>query len=462
MRNLPDLQPSNEVESTIRDRTAELVRSNELLRDENLRLHKHVNDLNLLLKTARQGSDNDRETRRAALNLMEDAVESRRELQIENHARREIEEELRLTDRRKDEFLATLAHELRTPLSPIRNGLQILRLKSSDENEYKRTLASMDRQINHIVRLVDDLLEVSRITRGKIELRTAHLELEKIVKNALEISQPAIEAAGHQLFLSLPDDPILVDGDEVRLTQVISNLVNNAAKYTHNGGQIWVTVSKTDTLATITVRDTGIGISDDMQSRVFEIFAQVDRSYSRAQGGLGIGLTLARSLIEMHGGSIVVHSDGPGHGSEFTVRLPMSSNQHCANDDAVSPDVDQLTSSILVVDDNRDAAESLSILLSHFGANVRAVHSGQAALRAVQEFRPGVVLLDIGMPGMDGFEVATRLRQQKENKGVTLIALTGWGQEADRKRTRDAGFDHHLTKPVELESLRTLLLSIHK
>jgi signal transduction histidine kinase/CheY-like chemotaxis protein len=374
-------------------------------------------------------------------------------------ARKQAEESLRQADKRKDEFLATLAHELRNPLAPLRNSVNLLHLTASDDPATVRLCETMERQVNQLVRLVDDLLEVSRITRGKIELRQENVELATVARNAIETSRPVIDNAGVQLAITLPQEPIIVHGDPVRLGQVFSNLLNNAAKYTNAGGQIWFTARKQGDEAVISVRDTGIGIAADVLPNVFDMFMQVDRATNRAQGGLGIGLTLVRSLVELHDGSVSVQSEGPGTGSEFVVRLPVvAEKQRSARVEPSSSAYGAIPSRrILVVDDNVDSAKTLGMLLKYLGADVHVVNDGVAALAAVEKYRPDVVLLDIGMPGMDGYEVARRIRELEGVGGVTLIALTGWGQEDDRRRTREAGFDHHLVKPADIVALQTLL-----
>jgi PAS domain S-box-containing protein len=376
--------------------------------------------------------------------------------------RKLAEAALRDADRRKDEFLAVLAHELRNPLAPIRNSLHILRLTGHLDPAAERVTDMMERQVNHMVRLVDDLLEVSRITRGKIELRKEVVEIASIVRSAVETSRPLIEAAGHRLEVTLPPEVLTVEGDPVRLTQIFANLLNNAAKYTDTGGQIWLTVVRDADGVAISVRDTGVGIPTDTLPRVFELFMQGDRHAGRAQGGLGIGLTLAKSLVEMHRGTIRAFSEGLGHGSEFVVRLPLSTFQlptdaPLAGQESIAPLAPRR---VLVVDDNRDAAESMGTLLKLLGVDAYVVHNGPDALEALSFYQPTVVLLDIGMPGMDGTEVARRIRQRPDGRGITLIALTGWGQEEDRRRTMAAGFDFHLIKPADVNALRALLTSI--
>jgi PAS domain S-box-containing protein len=375
--------------------------------------------------------------------------------------RKLAEDAQKRAERTKDEFLATLAHELRNPLAPIRNSLHIMRLAGDNDPTLRRVSEIMERQVDHMVRLVDDLLEVSRITRGQIELRKEPIELAAVVSRAVETSRPLIDAGRHQLAISLPTEPVLVDGDSVRLAQVVSNLLNNAAKYTNHGGQIWLSVRKEESQAWISVRDTGIGIPAAMQPLVFEMFSQVDRFSSRSQGGLGIGLTLVRSLVEMHGGEVHLKSEGTDHGSEFIVRLPLCiETAHAAN--SAAPRIASMVLArqrVVVVDDNRDAATSMGLLLKILGADVEVVNSGPAALLAVESYRPAVVLLDLGMPEMDGYEVAKRIRERPEFDDVMLIALTGWGQDDDRRRAHEAGFDHHLVKPADISSLQELLQS---
>ncbi len=372
------------------------------------------------------------------------------------------EEALKEADRRKDDFLAVLAHELRNPLAPIRNALHILRLTAPKDETAMRVGDMMERQVNHMVRLVDDLMEVSRITRGKIELRKEAVDVATIIRSAVEASQPLIDAAGHRLHQVVPDEAVTLEGDPVRLTQVVSNLLNNAAKYTDHGGDIWLTVRDEVHAVSISVRDSGTGIPREMLPRVFELFTQVDRNAGRAQGGLGIGLTLVKSLVQMHGGSVRAYSAGAGQGSEFVIRLPVAphlraqvhaeANGNQAN--ALAPQ------RVLVVDDNHDAADSLGTLLRLLGSEVEVVYNGPDALAAVTTWQPAVVLLDIGMPGMDGYEVVRRMREEPACRNITVIALTGWGQEADRKRSKSAGFDHHLIKPADLHTLEDLLGTI--
>lgn len=439
----------------------ELLQANRLLRAEIQVLREENAALQKRLTNARLGSRAEQESRRAALNLMEDAVRAKQAEQHENAERRKIEDELRLADRRKDEFLATLAHELRNPLAPIRNSLHILRVAGPDSCGVTQIYEMMERQVDLLIRLVDDLMEVSRITRGKIELRKEPIELSAVIRTAVETSRPMIDHAYHQLAIVIPPEPLTLEADPVRLAQVISNLLNNAAKYTENHGQIWLSVRRDETNVIISVKDNGVGISSEVLPRVFDLFAQGDQAYSRAQGGLGIGLTLARTLIQLHGGQLDARSDGIGRGSEFVIRLPLEDWQwHSLNHVLQNQEEPRLQSrQILVVDDNRDAAESLTRILRYLGMDVRLAGSGPEALACMEEFEPSIVLLDIGMPGMDGIELAKRIRGSCFLKNVVLVALTGWGQEEDRLRTRQAGFDYHLVKPVEPKILSTLLAS---
>ena len=373
---------------------------------------------------------------------------------------------LREADRRKDEFLATLAHELRNPLAPIRNSLQILKMPRVDAATVQQTRDMMERQVHHLVRLVDDLLDVSRVMRGKIDLRRERVELATVVARAVETVQPLIEVQGHRLDLSLPHESLLLDADPVRLTQVVGNLLTNAAKYTEANGRIWLTAARENGQAVLTVRDSGIGIGPDMLPHIFELFVQVDHAATRSQGGLGIGLTLVKSLVEMHGGSVEAHSDGLGTGCAFTVRLPLTHERQeqlvLQNENDEQMPVRASGLRLLVVDDNKDAAISLAMLLRLQGHEVQLAHSGVSALELAPSFSPDVVFLDIGMPGMDGYEVARRLRTQPGLENVVLAALTGWGQQEDRRRTAEAGFNHHLVKPPEPKAIENVLAQLKR
>lgn len=380
--------------------------------------------------------------------------------------------QLQDADRRKDEFLATLAHELRNPLAPIRNALQILKLAGNDPAAFQTVHQMMERQLAHLVHLVDDLLDISRISRGKIELRLQPLDLRAVLNSALETSRPLIEDALVKLTLHVAEEPIPIVGDHTRLSQVISNLLNNSAKFTPAGGEATLWLERDGRDAVIRVRDTGIGIPRSMLRRVFEMFTQVDRSLSRTQGGLGIGLSLVQRITEMHHGSVVALSEGEGTGSEFIVRLPLaipaettpaettpvdSTPGTNGSAPAIAPAPDVAPVRVLVVDDNVDSANSLSRLVQLMGHQVETVYDGPAALARCVEFQPDVVLLDIGLPGLNGYDVATLIRQRPELSEITLIAQTGWGQEEDRRRAEAAGFDEHMVKPVDPERLRQLL-----
>ncbi|HET9764103.1 MAG TPA: response regulator, partial [Casimicrobiaceae bacterium] len=387
-----------------------------------------------------------------------------RDVAAQVQARKLIEESkaaLEAADRRKNEFLATLAHELRNPLAAIGNSVNVLRHAAAAAG-FAEIHPIFERQVKHLVRLVDDLMDVSRITSGKIELRKEPIGLGTVVRSAIETAAPLIEKRGQRLELSLPDEHIAVDADPVRLSQVFANLLNNASKYSPDGGPVGLDVRRDDSSAVVSVRDRGIGIPPEMLPTVFDLFMQVDHSYSRARGGLGIGLTLARDLVRMHGGSIEAKSEGAGTGSEFVVTLPLSdvagiSSQAPPREEAHEPRIGQR---ILIVEDDADAAESLRLLLSMTGADVRTARGGAAGLELLDAYRPAVVILDIGMPGMDGLELARRIRATTDGSKLTLVALSGWGQEEDRRRSREAGIDHHLVKPVDVDTLERLLAGV--
>ena len=387
-------------------------------------------------------------------------------------AHQKLEEELRQgkkvleqRDRQKDEFLATLAHELRNPLAPIRNSLQIMKMPKVDAATVERSRGMMERQVHHLVRLVDDLMDVSRLGQGKIDLRRERVELAAVVGAAVETARPVIDAQGHDLTISLPPEALSLEADPVRLAQVVSNLLANAAKYTERGGRIQLSARQEADELVLRVKDTGIGIAPDMLPRVFDLFVQVDHTATRSQGGLGIGLMLVKNLVGMHHGTVEAHSEGLGRGSEFVVRLPLSVQPVVVS--GVQEDAEhnghQRTSGrrLLVVDDNQDAADSLAMLLKLQGHEVRVAHSGPAALEITKGYSPDVVFLDLGMPGMDGYEVARRLRQQPGLEKIVLAALTGWGQQEDRRRTADAGFDHHLVKPPEPKAVESILAELN-
>jgi PAS domain S-box-containing protein len=367
---------------------------------------------------------------------------------------------LRENDRRKDEFLAMLAHELRNPLAPIRNAVNIFRGQAASVRDLQWATDVIDRQSHQLTRLVDDLLDVARISRGKITLRKEVVDLATIVNHAVEASRPLIEKWGHELTVMIPPATMRLEADPTRLTQVILNLLSNAAKYTDERGRIWLTAEEQDEHLLIRVKDNGIGIPADMLPEIFDMFAQVDRSRERSEGGLGIGLKLVQRLVEMHGGIVEARSEGPGKGSEFVVRLPVAlaaKGQVESSSDNGEPVSAAVLRRILIVDDNRDAADSLGMLLQMMGNEVRTAHDGLDAVAAAAAFQPDVVLLDIGLPKLNGYEVACRIREQPGGAGMLLIALTGWGQDEDRRRSKAAGFDHHMTKPIEFDALKKLL-----
>ena len=381
------------------------------------------------------------ETERSRLNAMTDALQE--------------------ADRRKDDFLATLAHELRNPLAPISNAVQILTLRGDDPGVVSQTKEVMERQVHQMIRLVDDLMEVSRIGRGKISLHKSSINLAEVVTTAVETSRPLIEAHSHKLSITLPERPAIVVADASRLAQVLSNLLNNAAKYTKDGGRIDLNVEKENGEIVIRVKDNGIGIAREKLPSVFEMFAQIEGSKDLSQGGLGIGLTLARRLVEMHGGKIEARSSGLGKGSEFLVRLPAMAEQSSESVQLDAKDSfiqsSKNTRRVLIVDDNVDSAESMAVLLGLQGHEIRLAYDGPSALDTAREFQPDLVFLDLDLPVLSGFEVAKRLRLEPALKNLTLIAMTGYGQEEDRQRTLEAGFNLHLVKPIDFDRLDELL-----
>jgi PAS domain S-box-containing protein len=372
----------------------------------------------------------------------------------------ETAERLAEADRRKDQFLATLAHELRNPLTPIRNALTLIRMRADDPAAVEDARRLADRQLSQLVRLVDDLLDVSRITCGKLRLQKGRIDIRMVIDNALETAAPLFEAAGHRLTIDVESSTCHLEGDPIRLAQALSNLLTNAAKYTEPGGEIRLSARCTGGEITIAVEDNGRGIHEPMLPKLFELFTQIDSTTGRASEGLGIGLSLVKSLVELHGGTVEAASAGPGKGSTFTMRLPL-----CVAEARGEPPCDPqsecptctVDKRILVVDDNVDAADSLAAVLRLSGRDVQTAYDGPSAIALAREHRPEVVLLDLGMPGMSGYQVAEEMRRQPALQDVLLIALTGWGQEQDRVRTREAGFDHHLTKPPDLEHLEALL-----
>jgi PAS domain S-box-containing protein len=391
--------------------------------------------------------------------------------QLEAELRRQAEA-LREANLRKDEFLAMLGHELRNPLAPIRNALEILRVEESQaraalsgersSEAAVQARAMMERQVEHLIRLVDDLLDVSRLVENKITLQRTVIDLAAVLERAIETAGPVIEARGHHLNVSLPPTPVFLEADLVRLSQVVSNLLLNSAKYTEPGGSIEVTAERGLGEVVVRVKDSGVGMAADLLPRVFDLFVQAERSLARSQGGLGIGLTLVRKLVELHNGKVSAFSAGPGKGSEFVVRLPALPEgwqHHRPTPPTPRPRPRSVPRRILVVDDHPDVAESAALLLRLWGHEVHTVADGPAALQAVLSFRPEVVLLDIGLPGMDGYEVARRLRQHPDTRTVLLAALTGYGQEEDRRKSKEAGFDCHLTKPINPDTLQAFLAS---
>ena len=364
-------------------------------------------------------------------------------------------------NRAKDEFLAMLGHELRNPLSPILTALQLMKLRGHGA---ERERSVIERQVSHLMRLVDDLLDVSRIARGKVDLKEQVVEMAEIVAKAIEMASPLLDRRTHTLAMDVRRRGLRVKGDAVRLSQIVTNLVTNAAKYTPAGGHITIRGTEEGGEVVLRVRDTGIGIAPDVLPRVFDLFVQERQTIDRSQGGLGLGLTIVRNLVERHGGSVSAHSEGPGTGSEFVVRLPQANiaepverprEPEPRGDRVLAPENESVR--ILVVDDSVDGADMLAAALSAKGYQTRVAYDALAALRLAAEFRPTIACLDIGLPVMDGYELAARLRQMQDLTGVTLIALTGYGQESDRQKTRDAGFHHHFVKPVDLDAIEAIL-----
>jgi PAS domain S-box-containing protein len=377
----------------------------------------------------------------------------RRRLEEEAHRRAE---QLAAADRSKDEFLAMLSHELRGPLAPMANALEILRLEASPSGTARQARAILERQVRHMTRLVDDLLDLARISRGKIALRMERVELNAVLDRAVESSRPFIEQRLHTLVVNRTQRPVWLTADPARLQQAVNNLLGNAAKYTLPGGRIWLTATCADGCASVSVRDTGIGIPAALLDNVFALFVQGERTVDRAQGGLGIGLTLVKSIVELHGGRVRAMSPGTGQGSEFVLELPVLDAE--ASADALRPvAAAQSTTRILVVDDSLDAADSLAMLLKLEGYEVRTANDGIEAVTVAREFRPDVMFLDIGLPGADGYTVAERIRRDPDLAGATLIAVTGYGQPEDRERSQAAGFRHHLVKPIDPDGLHAVL-----
>ncbi len=410
------------------------------------------------------------ERRRAEIRLSELNDSLDRRVTERTSALNASEAQLRDTDRRKDEFLATLAHELRNPLAPVRNAAQVLRLKSTHTPELHAAVEIIDRQVRSMSRLIDDLMDVSRIKQGKIELRPECVDLAQILHDAVETSRPIIDDCGHRLLNSVKPQEIFVEADPTRLVQVFMNLLTNAAKYMDAGGTIELSTHQTGEEILVTVKDTGIGIAPDRLDSVFEMFSQVDTALSRSHGGLGIGLSLTQKLVEMHRGSVTAHSKGLGHGSEFVVKLPLSTrkSKHTVNLPVKQPDEPIAALSnprpsslrILVADDNEDAANSLEMLLEFMGHTVRKVHDGAAVIGAVRDFDPQLVLLDIGMPRLNGYDACRQVRMEKGGADRTIVAITGWGQPRDLHASREAGFNHHFVKPFDPDLLTDLLSNL--
>lgn len=386
---------------------------------------------------------------------------------IDTTARRRHEDELQRAnaelaeaDRRKDDFLAVLAHELRNPLAPIKNSVTVLKARPMPDLQMAWARDVVERQVDQMARLLDDLLDLSRISRNRLELRKERVELAHVIAAAVETSRPMIDSAGHELNLTGPSDPVYLDADPIRLAQVLENLLNNAAKYTERGGRITLEATLEGRELVLSVRDNGIGISEEQLPRIFDMFAQTNSALQRAQGGLGIGLSLVRALVEKHGGSVMAYSEGLGRGSEFMVRLPVAQARMIERESAPEEDLPVPSGCrIVVADDNSDAAESLAIMLRMSGNEVRTGRDGVEAVSIAESYKPEVVLLDIGMPRMNGYEAARRIRRERWGRNMMLIALTGWGQDEDKRRALEAGFDHHLTKPVDAELLEKLVAS---
>jgi len=431
-------------------------------------LHKPVNPDILRSKVAvfAELHRKSRELEIANSNLLTEVIERRRveeELRELNQSleQRVMErtEALRESDRRKDEFLATLAHELRNPLAPVRNAVQVMRMKGATGPELEWVREVIDRQVQQLTRLIEDLMDVSRISRGQFELRRENVDLTKVIFGAIETSRPLIDKQAQQLTVTTPSVPVILEADELRLAQVFMNLLTNASKYSEKGSRIDLRAELQGSDVVVSVKDTGIGIAAIDLRTIFEMFSQVQGALSRSKGGLGIGLCLAKQLVEMHGGRIEAKSEGLGKGSEFVVRLPIVvegtyAEKTNVDDDNVKPTSDLR---ILVVDDNRDVCSTLAMLLKMMGNNVRTAHDGDEAVQATGEFHPQVVLLDIGLPKMNGYEVARAIREEQWGKSIILVAVTGWGQEKDKRRSEEAGFDHHMVKPVNPQALMKLL-----
>jgi signal transduction histidine kinase/ActR/RegA family two-component response regulator len=379
------------------------------------------------------------------------------------HERLRLLNKLRKSDQRKDEFLAMLGHELRNPLAPIVNAVQLLRLQPCESKLQQQAHTIIERQLGQLIRLVDDLLEVSRISTGRIHLQRQQLDMRAIVERGVETVRLSIEQRRHELEVHLPPSAIWIDGDPARLEQVVVNLLNNAAKYTDEDGHIWLSLQQEGDEAALQVRDSGVGIAPELLPHIFDLFTQSERSLARSQGGLGIGLSLVQRIVEMHGGTVAA-SSAVGQGSEFVVRLPVvltpDPRPPLPPNEKAKPTGPSLR--VLVVEDNVDTATSLALLLTESGHDVRTAHDGPTALGAALDYRPDVALLDIGLPGIDGFEVAKRMRQQPILQKVVMVAMTGYGKASDRQRSEEAGFDHYLVKPVKFEKVQEILAHVSK
>ena len=396
----------------------------------------------------------------AEIGRRSDALQAaNRTLEHEMTVRERAEQALILADRRKDEFLATLAHELRNPLAPIRTGLDILRIRSGDAQATQRATDIMERQLRQMVRLVDDLLDVSRINTGKFTIKMGRVELKAVVNDALEVVRSYIELHGHELEIDLPDRPVFLHGDATRLAQILSNLLNNAAKYTNRGGRVGLSATVDDKILVLEVADSGIGLAPDMLDSVFDMFVQVDSTLERSNAGLGVGLSLARKLVELHGGSIEARSEGLGQGSQFVVRLPIVVEPEPLTKPTPAAFISTETYRILLADDNVDFVNSIGALLTAMGHSVVITHTGPDALAAAARFCPDYAFLDIGLPHMSGYDLARGIRKLQCGSMTVLIAVTGWGQEKDRQLAFEAGFDHHMVKPVRFEQIEEILSS---
>jgi signal transduction histidine kinase/ActR/RegA family two-component response regulator len=376
--------------------------------------------------------------------------------------RKHGEHALKTVDGSKNEFLAILAHELRNPLAPIRNAVQILNREIALAPESHWALSAIERQVGRMARLIEDLVDVARVTSNRLELRKERVDVAEVLRSAVETSSTLVKAGGQAFTIALPEAPVYLDADPVRLAQAVSNLLNNAAKYTEPGGHIWLTGERLDGEAVITVQDTGVGISPALLSHIFEMFTQGEQSQALTLGGLGIGLTMVKRLVEMHGGTVSAESGGQDRGSTFVIRVPAVESPLMQPQAEGSASTGASSLRVLIVDDNRDAADSLAMLLRIAGNEVRTAYDGPEALEVAQEFRPRVVLLDIGLPKLDGHEVAQRLRQEPWGRPMVLIAVTGWSDETDRAKSRAAGFDHHLVKPLDTAHLAQLLDAVER